>query len=501
MPIIDWGIVFFYALGIFLLSRAARGKLQSGDDFFRAGRSLAILPVCLSIIATETSAATFVGTPDTAYRTNILFLQTAFGTLLSRPAIALLFLDRYYVHDVSTVYQYIRHSFGWRVEKCVSLLFLIGRVLGSAARLFIASYALSLIADTNLELTIIAVGISSMLYASVGGLRAVVWTDVFQSVLFMTAGIGSLVYLSFHIEWADGVQVLNEHSKLQLFDLDFGLSRAEFWAKPYTSIAAILGGFFLGLATHATDQDMVQRMLACKSSREAKRSLLGAALLEVLVSVLFISIGICLWLYFRQIGSAGPDAYESAFPFFIRHFVPSGIKGLLVAALLAAAMSSLDSAVTALASVSVYNLSLKSLESSLVRRGQLWSIIWGALLTVVALYLAEYQRDLIAHSVELGSDVSRQSELLTLALGLMASLYGPILGVFLLARVWSRLSDTEGLFALAVGILTAIALRNEWPISFGWTWHIVLCTLATLSAGAFVQCGRKTLPWFDCHSY
>ena len=485
MTTLDWSILLTYLAVVLLIGRKAIAKKQNIKEYFLAGKSIGVFAVVASIIATETSAATFIGGPDTSYNNNLCYLQTTIGAVCSRFFLAYLVIGVYYEHKVYTVYQFLGKRFNSLVQKTCAALFCFGRLLASGARLYIAAFAVAVIIATEAEIyqMICLISVIAIIYAVLGGLRAVIWTDIVQGILFLVAGLYSLYFV---VDSLGGInttwKIIKDSEKLLLFDFNFNLLSLEFWANPYTFIGAVVGGFTLGLATHGTDQDMVQRMLTCRDSKDAKRSLIIAGLVEIPVALLFVGLGLVLWAYYQQMtGVSLPATSNSVFPHFIATALPQGIRGLVVAGIFAAAMSSLDSALTALSSVSVNDFSNNESTSStiLVKKSKLYSLIWGMMLCACASGLAAYHRILLA---EVGNDAMRQTEFLSLALGVMALLYGPLLGVFIIAIFSKRGSTKSVVCGLALGVISMVLLKLS-QVPLGWTWYTLAgCLISVLVA-------------------
>ncbi len=501
MNSLDWIIVIVYLALVFFIGLIASTRVKNILDYFLAGKTLPFVPVALSIIATEVSAATIIGAPDTAFKGNLAYLQTTIGAVLSRFFLAYFFIDVYYRHGVFTVYSFLAKRFGVEVQILTALLYSIARLLASAARLYIAGLAIGTIVGLDISLSIIAISTLGMVYCIKGGLRAVVWTEVLQSIVFLSVGAFAIFYVANSVGGLTNVaNELIASNKLQLFDFNWNIFSAEFWLNPYTFVGAVIGGFTLGTATHGTDQDMVQRMLACRTSAEGKRSLVLAALLEIPTAVIFVLLGSALWVYYQQATLAAPPANDSVFPYFIRTVVPHGLKGLFVVAILAAAMSSLNSVLTALASVTVLDIARplrelrgkSALESDELKASKLHSLLWGVALTVFAIVIGlRHQAFLLTASV---NDPSRSTELLSLALGVMSVVYGPMLAIFLIG-----LFTTRGNFrSLGVGMFCGLALTTSLqfgvPFSIGWTWQTVIGCLITFVVGVMAKSQEAQIP-------
>ncbi|MCB0346039.1 MAG: hypothetical protein KDD66_13040 [Bdellovibrionales bacterium] len=474
MNALDWSIVAAYLIAVLAVGLSAKEKGSDERDYFLAGGRIAAWLAAVSVIATETSAATFIGGPDTAYRGDLAYLQTTIGAVASRIFLSVFFIGVFYEHRVVTVYGFLRHRFGHATQKLGASLFIVGRLLASGARLFIASLAVSTIADISIWSAIAAAGSVAVCYSAIGGLRSVILTDVLQAAVFFLTGCFTIWFLlDSTLISEQAALALAASDKLRIFVPNFNLLTAEFWANPYTLLGGIIGGFSLGMATHGTDQDMVQRLLACKDRTQGRRALILTAVMEIPVAIVFVLIGTGLWLLVQSGALSHPPANSSIMPHFIKEIVPSGLRGLLLAALLAAAMSSLDSAIAALASVSKTDFTRESHSAKTVKGARLHALCWGAALMLVAAVLAAYQGSFGAQSP------SRESELLTLALGIMTIFYGPLLGIFLLGLFTERGSERTIAAGAAAGVACLLFIRY-YSVPIGWTWHTVIGCAVTM---------------------
>lgn len=504
MSVIDWYILLAYFLLVLLIGSWAGSKTQNVSEYFLAGRSFGVWIAALSLIATETSAATVIGAPDTSFRGDLSFLQTTMGAVCSRFVVSFYFLNVYYRAKVVTVYEYLASRYGTRTQSFVACVFCVGRLLASGARLYIAAFAVATLTEFSLFSSLLGIATLAILYGTFGGLRAVVWTDCVQGVLFLTVSLFSLLFVVREVGGIEQLYMLAEASgKLKVFDFSLDLGSAEFWQNPYTFLGGFLGGFLLGLATHGTDQDMVQRMLACRSAQTSQRSMLLVALLEIPVTLLYVGLGLALWVFFQSQGVSGPGESESVFPYFVANYVPQGFLGLFLAALLAAAMSSVDSALNSLATVSLTDIyrplrnagyfpKASSEMPFEVMLSKFLSFVWGLALVLVALWIGSAHQELLLQDDAVLA-TSRNKELLSVALGIMGLVYGPLLAVFVLALASKRGSSTSVILGMCGGVILVGALKYYWPNIVGWTWHLVigfLCTLLLGSLGSFGKDGE-----------
>lgn len=478
MSTFDIAVLVAYALAVLTLGRAARGASSPDHDWALAGRTLPTWTAAISMVATELSAATFLGVPHAAYTGDWSYLQLAFGALAGKAILARWVIPRYHAMEVVTVYGFLGRRFDGGAQRAAALCFVAGRTLASGARLFIAALALSAATGWSLELAIVGCGALCAVYTHTGGLRAVVWTDVLQAGVLL-AGAAALVWLV--SSDAGGVAALWE----------WGTSGARtrvFHSAPWLSLSdstalgsALLGGLALTLATHGTDHDMAQRLLAARSGRAGGRALWTSAWLNFPLTALFLFIGTGLAAHYAAPGADPPRDSAQVVSLYALDFLPAGLRGLLFAGLFAAAMSSLDSAICAIATAWHSDVARRP-EAAGPDEARLRRTSWlaAAGVVVAALAVAAYHRALA------GSDQPPALGLVEVALSSMTVLYGALLGVFavgLFSR-W-RVSGAGVLAGLGAGaaVGAALFLHPLWvdaPV-VAWTWWVPLGALATVA--------------------
>ncbi|MCG8590773.1 MAG: sodium:solute symporter [Proteobacteria bacterium] len=440
------------------------------------GRALPAWAVLCSMVATELSAATFIGVPQAAFAGDWSYLQFAFGALAGKLVIAAVVVPRYHARGVVTVYGWLSDRYGPHTRRAAAATFALGRIAASGARLFIAALALSVATGWPLEAAIAVCGVLAAAYTIVGGIRAVVWTDVLQAFVFVTAA-GVALWVASGSDpgcWGGACEA--------------GRTRVFHW-EPLLSLTqtnlfgvALAGGFFLTLATHATDHDMVQRLLCTRSARGGSRALVGSALLNFPLTALFLALGTALACFYAQPGAPALDDSARVVPAFALEALPAGARGLLFAGLFAAAMSSLDSAICAIATTAVVDLWPHDDPAGAAHRMRRTSAVVALLLVAAALGMASYHRLL--------SDAGTGLSLVELALSAMTLVYGGLLAVFALGFA-SRtpLGDRAGLAGLATGVVLGTGLFLH-PVLLGetlvaWPWWIPLAGLGAAGvAGA-----------------
>ncbi|MCZ6673114.1 MAG: hypothetical protein O7C75_09255, partial [Verrucomicrobia bacterium] len=349
-------ILAYFGAVLFIGIRFGR-KDESMEGYVAGGRQVPWLAVLGSLIATEISAATFLGTPGVGYAANLGYLQMGIGSLLARFVIAFLFLGAFYKLRYLSIYQYLTTRFGGTSHYTAASFFLISRVIASAVRLMIASTGLHVILGLPFGWTMIGFALLCLTYAGIGGIKAVIWTDCLQATIFLIAGVVMLFVLQNLVGWGNILQIGGDAGHLRIFQWtpESGILTDSNWV-----LLALLFGFINTLAMMGTDHDFTQRMLTCKNVHQAQRSIIISGFISLPVAALFLMIGVGLFTYYQQLpdanlptklaeGIATIDS-DKVFPHFIATVLPAGLRGLLLCGVLAAAMSSLDSAMAALSS-------------------------------------------------------------------------------------------------------------------------------------------------------
>lgn len=490
-------LVLVAAIGL----TAGRGQ-RTTRDYFLAGGSVPWWAAGLSILATETSVLTFIGVPTQSLRGDWTYLQLALGSVVGRLVVAGVLIGAYYRAGVVTVYDYLADRFGAASRSMASGLFFVGRLLGSGVRLYGAAITLVLITDLSFPAAIAAVALVAAGYTLLGGLRSVVWTDVLQGALLVG---GALIAAAFLVHDTPGglagaVERLSAaaagtgHSKLRLLDLSLDPRVA------YTLVAGLIGSAFLTMSTHGTDHDLVQRALACRAAAGGQRSYVLSALLVLPVAAIFLAIGSLLWLHFggdagvaeeaRRLAAAeglasADKAYDFLFPFYVVRTLPAGVRGLILAAIFATAMSSLDSAVSALSTTAVRSVWQPYVrpgrsDAYYLRAARAFALLFALLLVGVAL---------VVWLTEGAGDRRQGFGVLVLGLKVLTWIFPPLLGVFLLGALTRRGSDRGNLIAVTIGIGTLL-LFEAWPWLFGapqpfaWIWNPAIGCVLTFGVAA-----------------
>ena len=434
---LDLAIVLAYVAFVSALGAVLGRRQKDASDYFLAERSIPWWAACFSVVATETSALTVISVPATAYTGDLWMLQLAAGYLIGRIAISVFLLPGYFRGEIATAYVLLERRFGRGARRFASMVFLLTRVLADGVRIFATAIPLAVIARIPVWQSIVAIGVFTLLYSYYGGLRAVVWVDVAQMFIYIVGGVAVLWVLVGLIPggWDGFTAAANAGGKLRIVHLDGGFAKGN-WL-----LTGIVGGAFLTMASHGADHLIVQRLLASPSLRDARRALVGSGVLVFLQFALFLVIGAGLWVYYGGRTFPQPDA---VFPTFAIEHLPPGIAGLVVAAILAAAMSS---SLNALAAVSVHDLYVpltgRGGEEHLLRVGKRFTLAWGVVMIAVSL------------AFQL---VAAGTPLVVIALQIASFTYGGLLGGFLLGLISRRADGRDAVAGMGVAVAAMASL-------------------------------------------
>ena len=418
---LDLFLVGAYLVGVTAFGLHFRKSQHSVKDYFLAGGRLPWWAISFSIVCAETSILTLISTPGIGYTSNLHFLQLVLGYLIARFLVSFILIPRYFAGRVQTAYQLIEQRFGGPLKVFTAGLFLLTRSIAEGIRVFAISIVLDIILDTNVFVAVVLVTLLTVVYTFAGGMAAVVWTDVLQMVLYLGGTLVALALILSDIPggWSEVVSLAQSNGdKLSLFDFHFNFQ------EPYLFWAGLIGGIFLSSASHGTDQLIVQRLLAARSERESKMALIMSGVIVFLQFGLFLIVGVALFAYFHHFPPFMEfDRPDQMFPYFVVHHLPTGLVGLMVAAMLATAMSTSSAALNSLASSSIHDFYKAFIrpdadEKHYLRMSRLVTLGWGAVIIGFALGAQYFERSV-----------------LELALSVASVPYGSLLGIFLLGGV------------------------------------------------------------------
>jgi len=460
---LDFAIVALYLAGITLFGLRFRKKQRSLRDYFLAGRDIPWWAIALSIVAAETSTLTIISIPGLAYDTNFTFLQVVMGYVVGRIVISLLLLPHYFRGDLYTAYELIERRFGRGLRSLTAGLFLLTRAAAEGVRVYAVSIVVSIALGTGEVASIAIITLLTLIYTFEGGLAAVIWTDVVQTVIYVggtLVGIATMLHLV-PGGWPAIHAAAASAGKLQVFDF-----RGSLWI-PYTFWAGLIGGSFFTVASHGTDQLIVQRLLAARGQKQSATALVSSGIAILFQFALFLTVGILLWAYYRM-PSAAFGKPDRIYPTFIVTHLPRGISGLLIAAILAAAMSNLSAALNSLSSSAILDFYVRlrpgTDERTRMRLSRLATAAWACVLfglAVIALHKA-------GRVVEVGLQIASVA-------------YGALLGAFLLGVLTRRANQRGAMVGMVCGFATELYLWHRTQVP--WTWWVLIGTVVTFLVG------------------
>jgi SSS family transporter len=481
MRYIDLAIILVYLIGITLFGAQFRRGQKNLRDYFLGGRTAPWWAISLSIVSAETSTLTIIGTPPLAFAGNLGFLQIVFGYLLARIVISLLLLPHYFRGEMFTAYELMRRRFGERIRKVTASIFLVTRAMAEGVRVFAISIVIFIILEdfykrfelspnTGEIVSIVLIVVLTLFYTFEGGMTAVIWTDVVQMTLYVLGAIASFVVILGKIPggWDHVTAVAGQ--KLTVFDFRFALNM-EFFSRTYSFWAGVAGGCFLTTATHGTDQLMVQRLLSARDERSSRRALMASWVVIFVQFTLFLLIGILLFVYYGDQHLTPPAQKDHIYPAFVWHELPVGLAGLIIAAILAAAMANLSAALNSLASTTVVDFlrarSTGVSETTSLKRARVWTIVWGAVLLAIAI-AARHSKSVLEAGLTIGSIPM-----------------GALLGVFLLGVLTTKPRELAAVSGVVAGLAVVLYVHFYTPIA--WTWYVLIGTVMTFGVGWLVS--------------
>ena len=489
---LDAIVLIAYLVGTTALGLWVGRRQRDAKDYFVADRAIPWWAVMLSIVATETSALTFISTPGLSYGNapgygNLGFLQVVAGYILGRIVVAAVLLPRYFQGNLVTAYALLETRFGLATRRFTSIVFMVTRGLADSVRVFATAIPVALIIGpsvTNqayvMPMSVLLLGFLTVAYTYKGGMKAVVWTELLQATIYISGGLAALFMLGSLVPggWSAIWSGASTAGKTSAVDFSFTLSN------PHTVWAGLIGGAFLAMASHGTDQLIVQRLMSSRSLKDAQRAIIGSGLVVFCQFFLFLAIGLGLWAFYQGRTFTATDAI---FPTFILEHMPPGLVGLIVAAIVAATMSTHSGAINSLAGATTHDIYLPLSKRSAddpqtLKMGRMFALIWGIVLTLGALLFPE----------------DTKTPVVIVALGIASFTYGGLLGGFFLGIFWRRAIQRDAILGMSVAIATMAFIVFARPISaafpslastlapfagIAWPWYVLIGTTITLVVG------------------
>jgi SSS family solute:Na+ symporter len=481
---IDYVVLAAYLVGITIFGVLFRKSQRSVKDYFVGARNIHWVVISLSIVATETSTLTLIGVPAIAYANyaypeqggNYTYLQVVVGYIIARFIISFIFIPAYFRGDILTAYKLLENRFGTGTKNFAASMFLVMRALAEGVRIFAASIVLTAVLGSSLpdlpNLTlwsIVIVGVLTLVYTFEGGIAAVIWTDLIQLIIYIGGSLVAAYMLLSLVPggWAEIYSQGMAAGKFQVLSFKWSTNL------PFTFWAGLFGGTFLTMASHGTDQLLVQRLFTCKNQRDSQKALILSGFVVFFQFALFLTIGVMLYAYYKFYPMTGTlTSNDEIFPKFIVERLPHGISGLVIAAIFAAAMSNLSGSLNSLASTTVldfYKPLIKpdASDESLLKLSKFLTAAWGIVLIVIAFFARNW------------------GSVFTVGLTIASLVYGPMLGAFLLGVLTKRANQ----IGVIAGMLSSIILMLfvKFYVDLAWTWFVLVGTLICLLVGYTVS--------------
>ncbi len=466
---LDYWIIIVYLIAIAAFGKISGGKQKSVKDYFIGSKEISWWIISFSIVAAETSTLTFISIPGLGYLTNLNFLQLTFGYLLGRIIVALYFLPAYYKGDLTTAYSYLENRFGKKTRSFASIVFLFTRTASDGVRLFATAIPLYLLLDISPLFAIVIIAFVALLYTYTGGLKGVIWVDAVQMFIYIGGAILAGVILINNLP-GNLSQIFSSaeiSKKLNIINFGFDKGFQGFFNQPYTLISGLIGGAFLSMSSHGTDQLIVQRLLAAKTLADSKKAIVTTGIVVIFQFALFLVLGVLLFAYYGPMNIRS----DEIFPKFIIEVIPSGAKGIIIAGLFAAALSTLAGSITSLSSSTMMDLYLPFKKVLNEKKDLIISktltIFWSAMLILSAFFFMESPKAVVE-----------------LALSIASFTYGGLLGTFLLGLLNKHAKQEDALAGFASGIFVMIAVISLKLVA--WTWYILIGVSVTIIVGSFL---------------
>jgi SSS family transporter len=473
MRLPDLIVIVVYLAATAAIGLTLSGRQRDSSAYFIGERDLPWWAVCFSIVATETSTLTVISVPGVAYLGAFGFVELAIGYIVARTLVSFILLPLYMRGGFVSAYQYLRSRFGVRMQVVASITFLVTRLLAEGVRLFASAIPIKLLADaigmpTDYVTIIVGLSLITLAYTYVGGIRAVIWTDAMQMLLYVGGAVLCASILLHEVGWSS-LGVAYDAGKFQVLNFT-----APILTSPFNWIAAILGGAAFGMASHGSDQLLVQRVLTCRNLSDGRKAMIGSGVVVGIQFALFSLVGTLLWLHFggKSIAALGLHSSDELFPRFIIDELPPGVSGLLIAGILAATMGSLSSALNAMANSTIADLwralRWRADEKTMLRLSRLFTIVWAAVMAGFACMFTD-----------------TKSQVVLLGLGIAGYTYGAMLGAFILGLAIKRANQGDAVVAFIATLVVMTWMVRSYALAF--TWYVPLGVIVTLVVGGLLS--------------
>lgn len=483
MRALDLAIIAIFLVGTPVLGILLAGKQRSSNDYFVGNRQVPWWAVTFSVVATETSTLTVLSVPTVAYLGNITYLQLAIGYLIGRVFVAFVLLPKYYAGEFVSAYGFLGKRFGGGLQSTASVTFLVTRLLADGVRLFATAIPVKLVLDglgldVSYWVIIAAIALVAVIYTYFGGIRAVIWVDVVQMGIYFLGAVAAIVVLAGELPsgWFGD---LADAGKFQLFE--FG---SDIVTDQYAFITAVVGGALFAMASHGADQLMVQRLLACKNVRDSQKAVIASGVVVFFQFAVFLLVGAMLWSFYdgQSIDAMGLANPDDLFARYIIEELPAGLSGLLIAGILAAAMSTISSSLNSLSTSTIADLyerftKKKMSDSVMLKQARIWTVIWAVVFVVFASMFTNTDTPV----VELGLSIASYT-------------YGALLGAFFLGMIVKKARQSDAIIAFvcavvvsAVFVLGITFTVDGEELGLAFPWYVPIGVVVTLVVGGLLS--------------
>ncbi len=491
--LVDFLVLIIYLMVVAFIGSFSGGKQKNSTDYFVGDRHVPWWAITFSIVATETSTLTFISIPGLAYVSNLNFLQITIGYLIGRIVISFLFLPAYAKGNLKTAYAMLSDRFGEHTRNFASSVFLFTQAIGGGVRLFATAIPLAVILKnfsllttfSNFQIYILSILIITsitLIYTFFGGIKGVIWVDVLQMGIYIGGAVIAMIIILNALPngLLDISKFAESTNKFDVINFGFDQGIKGFFNEPYTLIGSLIGGCFLSMASHGTDQLIVQRLLTAKNLKDSRKALISSGVIVIFQFALFLFVGLLLFAFYKGImpGEAGAPftKQDEIFPHFIVNNLPTGVRGLILAGLFAAAMSTLAGSISSLSSSTMLDLYKPYLgKNNSIKKdlfiSRMITIGWGVGLSFIAILFIGILQSVVE-----------------IALSIASVTYGGLLGTFILGAVFVKVKQKSAIIGFAAGI-GAMVLIVLLPMLTGmrsfvhWTWYAFLGTSITVSVG------------------
>jgi SSS family solute:Na+ symporter len=463
---IDWIVLSAYLIIVILIGILYRSGREGIYGYFFARGQMPWWAVGISLIATSVSASTFLGNPAEAYQFDLRLLQLNLCVPVSIIIICAVFIPYFRRSGASSAYEILEHRFDLKTRTLASTLYMLHVLLRTGILIYGSAIMMSRISGIDIRVVIVAVGVITVAYTAMGGIRAVIWTDVLQFFILVAGAVLICIFVSIDIDGGPATvfQMAREAGKLRWFDTSWNLS------DPRNIWAAGLAYVILDLAIRATDQQFVQRYLSCVDLRRTQYAAILSAILGLFMALLFFGVGIFLWAYYHSFPSELNmiEDVNLVLPHYIASKLPWGVSGLIVAAVFAAAMSSIDSAMSALSNTATVDFFKRfgGSERHALAFARLSTFLWGVLGVCCGLYAATFGMNIFE-----------------LALSFTSLFVGALLGIFILALAVDRASGWGAFIGSIAGMVALALVTKVLQLKVAWPWYPVISMTVTLLVG------------------